>query len=64
MAEEFPEPLHRSYIHVSLETAGQTFTSTIGPISDDEGWILFRAYIGDMRLRRSKPPRPAAAEKQ
>lgn len=52
MADEIREPDGRAFIHVTLETAGNKFTSTIGPLSNDEGWNLFREYLADLRLRR------------
>jgi hypothetical protein len=41
------------FVHVTLEIWGEKFTSTVGPLSDDEGWAVFQAFIADMK--RLKP---------
>lgn len=43
----------RAYVHVTLETLGEEFTSTLGPLSFDEGWSVFQAFLADMK--RLKP---------
>ena len=55
MGEEFREPDGRAFIHVTLETAGQKFTSSLGPLSEEEGWNVFRNYLADMRRMRAFP---------
>ncbi len=55
MPEEFREPSGKSYIHVTLETAGQKFTSSLGPLTDEEGWNVWRNYLADMRRARAYP---------
>lgn len=51
--EPRPDLSTRSYIHVTLEIWGQRFTSSLGPVSDDEGWAVFQAFLADMK--RLKP---------
>jgi len=51
--EQSRESFTRAYIHVTLEIFGEKITSTLGPISHDDGWTVFQAFLADMK--RLKP---------
>jgi len=46
---EKPRDATRAYIDVTIEVGGERITSTLGPLSHDEGWSVFQAFLADMK---------------
>ena len=54
-----PEREYDAHVFVTLETAGQKFTSGVGPIPSEQGWNLFRAFLRDLHNVKPRKPKPA-----
>lgn len=49
-----PRDYQRVFLHVTLEVAGEKFTSSLGPLPMEQGWTLFQTYLAEMKLIRER----------
>lgn len=47
----------RAWIHVTLESRGGPYTSSIGPMPESDGWTLWRHFLAYMAHLRASDVR-------
>lgn len=61
-ARPAPDREYTGTVYVTLETAGQKFTSGVGPLPSEQAWSLFRSFLRDLhKVRPRKTSEPTSS---